>query len=73
MTKAMRHRCRNPHYHKAPGVNSSWASVYDGRECIGHILSRGPEGYEAYDRDDKSLGFFKSRETAAHALVGANP
>jgi hypothetical protein len=53
--------------------SSSWAYVYDGRECIGHIFSRGPQGFEAYGRDDKSLGFFKSREAAAHALAAAAP
>jgi hypothetical protein len=58
---------------KSSNKSSGWVSVYDGRECIGHIFSRGPQGFQAYDKDDKSLGFFKSQEAAAHALAGAAP
>jgi hypothetical protein len=43
------------------------AYVYDGRQCLGHVLSRGPKGFEAFDRDDKSLGLFPKR--AANALL----
>jgi hypothetical protein len=53
--------------------NNKLVSVYSGRDCVGHIISRGPQGFEAYDRDDRSLGFFSSQEAAAHALAGAAP
>jgi hypothetical protein len=42
--------------------------VYDGRQCLGHVLSRGPKGFEAFDHDDKSLGVFASMRDAANAL-----
>jgi hypothetical protein len=39
--------------------------------CIGHLLSRGRDGYEAYDRDDRALGIFLSLKTAADAVTAA--
>jgi hypothetical protein len=45
-------------------------SVFNGRTCLGHILSRGPLGFEAFDRDDVSLGVFATAEAAAFAIVG---
>ena len=45
------------------------AYVYDGRECIGHILKRGPKGFEAFSRDDESLGLFPTAKAAAGALL----
>jgi hypothetical protein len=47
-----------------------WCSVYSGRECIGHLVGRGPLGVEAFDAHDKSLGIFKTAPLAASALVG---
>ena len=29
--------------------------------CVGHVVSRGKTGFESFDRDDKSLGFFPTR------------
>jgi len=46
----------------------SFASVYDGQHCIGHVLARGRSGYEAFDADDHSLGVFTSVREAAAAL-----
>jgi|RhiMethySRZTD1v2_1073278.scaffolds.fasta_scaffold5268912_1 hypothetical protein len=45
------------------------AYCYDGRKCVGHILGRGPAGFEAFDRDDKSLGLFPTGKQAANALA----
>lgn len=42
--------------------------VYSGRTCLGHILSRGREGYEAYDINDASLGIFSDQDAAADAV-----
>jgi hypothetical protein len=42
--------------------------VYDGRQCIGHIISRGKLGFELFDAHDKSLGLFPSQKEAAAAL-----
>jgi hypothetical protein len=36
-------------------------SVYDdGRDCLGFILARGRVGFEAFDRDERSLGLFET-------------
>ena len=34
--------------------------IHEGR-CIGSILSRSPQGFEAYDGADRSIGVFKDR------------
>jgi hypothetical protein len=44
------------------------AYVYDGREVPGFILARGKVGFEAIDRDEKSLGLFKTQPAAANAV-----
>jgi hypothetical protein len=44
-------------------------SVYDGQQCLGHVLGRGPKGFEAFDRDDKSLRIFETQRQAANALL----
>jgi len=43
-------------------------SVYDGRRCAGFILARGKVAFEAFDRDEKSLGVFASTREAAAAI-----
>ena len=45
------------------------AYVYDGQQCLGHVLSRGPKGYEAFDRHDRSLGLYPTGKQAANALM----
>jgi hypothetical protein len=44
-------------------------ALYDGQRCLGHILSRGKLGVEAYDVDDRSLGLFPNQKAAADALT----
>jgi hypothetical protein len=46
----------------------AFQSVYDGRLCIGHILSRGRLGFEAFTADDLSLGFHPTAKAAADAI-----
>ena len=46
----------------------SFAYVYEGQACIGHIIARGKIGTEAFDTADRSLGVFKNRSEAADAL-----
>jgi hypothetical protein len=53
----------------AQGSRNGLAYVYDGRQCLGHVLSRGPKGFEAFDRDDKSVGIFPTAKQAAGALL----
>jgi hypothetical protein len=43
-------------------------SVFDGRNCVGCILRRGPAGVEAFTAADKSLGLFRNEDAAATAL-----
>jgi hypothetical protein len=43
--------------------------VCDGRECIGFIFARGKLGFEAIDRDERSLGFFQTQREAATAIM----
>jgi hypothetical protein len=42
--------------------------VYDGRQCLGHVVNRGVAGFEAFDRDDRSAGIFPTQAEAAAAL-----
>jgi hypothetical protein len=46
-----------------------WCAVYDGKECIGHIVGRGKLGVEAYDAHDRSVGIFSTVPIAASALI----
>ena len=52
---------------------TSFAYVHDGRTCVGHIIGRGPAGYGGFDRDDRSVGLFKTVREAAAALPGDSP
>jgi hypothetical protein len=45
--------------------------VYDGRQCLGFILRRGKLGFEAIDREEVSLGMFKTPAAAAAAVLSA--
>lgn len=46
-------------------------SVYDGRLCIGFLLSRGKLGIEAFNADDTSLGLFPDQASAVNAVADA--
>jgi hypothetical protein len=52
----------------SPKAVSTWAAIYDGQRCIGHIFHRGKNGWEAFNADDETIGFFKSPAEAANAL-----
>lgn len=36
--------------------------------CIGHLISRGRDGYAAYDADDHALGTYPDMKAAADAI-----
>jgi hypothetical protein len=55
-----------------PKSTTPLAYVYDGQQCLGHVLSRGPKGFEAFDRDDKSVGLFETQRQAANALTSGS-
>jgi hypothetical protein len=40
-----------------------------GQQCLGHVLSRGPKGFEAFTADDKSVGIFPTAKQAANAIL----
>ena len=45
--------------------------VCDGREAVGHVLARGRAGFERFDRQERSLGLFKTAARAANAVFDA--
>jgi hypothetical protein len=49
-------------------TNTSWASIFDGQTCIGHVIDRGRVGYESFDVDDISLGVFSLKEAAVESI-----
>jgi hypothetical protein len=56
-----------------PDLAMQALAVFDGQTCIGHLLSRGKAGFEAYDRDDRSLGIYPDQKSAADAISEAAP
>jgi hypothetical protein len=46
-------------------------SVYDGQQYCGAIVSRGRQGFEGYDVDDKPLGVYPTQKEAMQALYAA--
>ena len=50
-------------------TTSPLSYIYDGRQCLGHIIARGKVGFEAFDSDDKSLGLFASQKEAAKTIM----
>jgi hypothetical protein len=49
-------------------MTAPMAYVYDGRQCCGFILARGKAGFEAFTRDEQSLGTFKTQREAAAVI-----
>jgi hypothetical protein len=49
----------------------SLLSVYSGQQCLGHLLNRGPQGWESFDANDKSRGVFATMQEARDALPEA--
>jgi hypothetical protein len=50
---------------------SPLAYVYDGRVSLGFVVSRGRAGFEAFDREERSLGLFPTAPTAANAVFAS--
>jgi hypothetical protein len=55
----------------ARSIPASMLSVYNGRDCVGFVLARGCAGFEAFDRDERGLGVFKTAPDAANAVFNA--
>jgi hypothetical protein len=63
-----------PREHQAQlEAKPAFQSVYDGRICLGHILNRGKLGVEAFDANDRSLGVYPNRKTAAAVVSARTP
>ena len=43
-------------------------SIYDGRICLGFVIARGKLGFEAFDRDVRSIGVYPTQGEAANAI-----
>jgi hypothetical protein len=55
----------------ARSATTPMVSVYDGRACLGFIFARGRAGYEALNREQRSLGLFKTAAVAANVVFAA--
>lgn len=44
-------------------------AVYDGSRCIGFVMPRGRQGYEAFDIDTRPIGRFQTQAAAADAVA----
>lgn len=53
-------------------VETPMTAVYDGQRCVGFILNRGPQGFEAFDADEQSMGCFPTAQEAARAIPNPN-
>jgi hypothetical protein len=61
--KASEFRIRRPRRRSPPLV-----SVYDGHIFLGQMYDRGAAGYECFDREGTSLGFFGDQRAALEAF-----
>ncbi len=59
------HGVDNP---SGPSAQAGFLAVYDEQICLGYLLSRGKQGIEAFDCDDRLLGIFATQRDAANAL-----
>ena len=54
----------------SPVSFQAMVAVYAGRERLGHVLARDKAGFEAFDRDERSIGIFPTQSAAAASLGG---
>jgi hypothetical protein len=43
-------------------------SIYAGRTCLGFIIKRGREGFEAFSASERKLGIYKTASAAADVV-----
>jgi hypothetical protein len=46
-------------------------SVYNGQQCVGHLMRRGKCGVEAFGANDESLGIYPTQKEAMQAVYAA--
>jgi hypothetical protein len=56
---------------RATGSKSALAYVIAANRCVGFVLARGRSGHEGLDRNENSLGFFRTEAAAANAVLDA--
>jgi hypothetical protein len=42
--------------------------VYRGRDCVGFVFAPGPQGYEAFDHEERPIGLCADDHAASVAL-----
>lgn len=57
-------------YLVAPTPAANMVSVYNGQDCLGHILNRDKVSFAAYTYLDELVGIFPTQKAAADALSG---
>jgi hypothetical protein len=50
-------------------AQTSLLTVYDGQRCVGFVMNRGKQGYEAIDAHEQSLGYFPHQQEAIIAVL----
>jgi hypothetical protein len=58
---------------RAAEYKPSMLTVYDGRDCRGFVMSRGPDGFEAFGTDERSLGKYRTQGDAVLAIPPKEP
>ena len=57
---------------RLPQVTPTMLSVTDGTSCVGFVLNRGRDGFEAFNRNGRSVGKFKTQKEAVRAVPRAS-
>jgi hypothetical protein len=45
----------------------------DDRECLGFVLARGKLGFEAIEREERSVGIYTTQREAAETIMRGKP
>jgi hypothetical protein len=56
---------------RKPEPPATKIGVFYQERCLGHVLTRGCEAFEAYDHAEQSLGVFSSEDEATIAIWNA--
>ena len=52
-------------------ITSPMSYIFHAGRCLGFVFRRGKMGYEAFDREEASLGLVRSETAAANAVAAA--
>jgi hypothetical protein len=45
-----------------------FCAIFNSSVCVGHIIKRGPRGFESFDGSDRPLGIFDNERDALEAI-----